>query len=558
MTKKKSVSYVECGLIAPSGKGSPSYAYSPSCWGEQGAGADGVALSDRMRGSSFVKSASYAGDPLVYAFVGKSSRLVWWTGPSGLLEEAMPVLSEWQLEGTDQDAGKTVRDELSDLWLEWSKSDPTSAAALVEWVSKAILISSAVRDVAVRSSVDFIRFDTDDVLEDVPGELFKLSVNFREHTKEAIFEWFSRNATSYRMTEQEMVDDRPAVRRLEIKSGDTKRWPIPDWYMDVDPVRSLPADERDELLSLMQAMTGQLVTDSKPRFGGNASYRKVCDLVVLMHEYQRLVDEIVNSRLKKVLLRKDELASNKEAQSVYGQAIDDLLRSYGWDTETTPYRKLVQDRLRKTEGRAWTSSFYLEVLAKVFGNSVLDDGIVKAMVEFDGKSPLTEYDQLFRVDPKAKTIVHHPEFARQFALSLGTHSECVARRIARHVYELYQKGSRQLERGHRAELARIIGTLSAYRIPCPRQLENELTQRLPEPQKARFSALWEKDQEDYIKAQYRFLKSEEDEEVRYGFEDRVGTSIMDSKLSRVRVATPNGLHRRFIANPVHFLFSSTR
>jgi len=135
------------------------------------------------------------------------------------------------------------------------------------------------------------------------------------------------------------------------------------------------------------------------------------------------------------------------------------------DEETTPVRRVSRDE------------FYLDILAEIFGDEIKSDPVLQIEARCDGSYPLASEAEFFRIDPEQGTIVHTEAFQKQFAEALGTHSECVARRIARDIWELRKTGSRLLERPD--ELIEHIDMLRAYRVPCPVSLERELTDRLP-------------------------------------------------------------------------------
>jgi hypothetical protein len=110
------------------------------------------------------------------------------------------------------------------------------------------------------------------------------------------------------------------------------------------------------------------------------------------------------------------------------------------------------DDKRKVAGRRRDA--YMEILSKLFGQEVANDDILNLVAICKGNAPLADFAQLFRIDPKG-TIVHTREFALEFAKKTQTHSECVARRIARELWEL-RKNAPPAARNARAELDALL------------------------------------------------------------------------------------------------------
>jgi len=99
---------------------------------------------------------------------------------------------------------------------------------------------------------------------------------------------------------------------------------------------------------------------------------------------------------------------------------------------------------------------------------------------------LADYRDLLRVDDEAGTIVHEPEFQADFARTVGGHSECVARRIARYLWELRkadfaatQAGEKRPRAAERPDdLMRDVQAMRYLLTPCARAQEDELRERI--------------------------------------------------------------------------------
>lgn len=121
---------------------------------------------------------------------------------------------------------------------------------------------------------------------------------------------------------------------------------------------------------------------------------------------------------------------------------------------------------------------YLGLLAGLFGQSVADDFILRLFARRDESSSIARgsaaYADLFRVDREAGTLKHTSDFKRSFARLTGAHSECIARRIARHLWELRKAGKKRLVEDRPDELNEQINSWAYYLVPCGEALETEL------------------------------------------------------------------------------------
>jgi hypothetical protein len=405
---------------------------------------------------------------------------------------------------------------------------PTAAAALVQWVGQAIDIGQALNDDMLKIGHDpnnkvttytaghrgWVDYVDDADLVDDPEEFFKTFVVYRQHREDMILKWFCDNARTFRLSrgeaakgEAHKVDDRPIVPG-PIKPGDTRKLVLPDWYSSPDPLAALPDAERDELLDFLRTLVGSVDLDKTPRFRHRAS---TYDLSFLLDQMCSYDDMIARTERDKPMgdYSPSEVRQNAAAAL---ERINGMLKKHGWDVSTQPFDALVRERRRQTgkaredlahrlkaEGREITDeekeeietrtvetrqSFYLNLLAKVYGDEVKDDKAIQVLARCKDDAPLAGYDELFRIDPKTRTIQHTPEFARRFAKELGSHSECVARRIARQLWELRKllKADKRAAAGRilrrSDELVEQVAVWSAFRVPCPVTLEAELHTRM--------------------------------------------------------------------------------
>lgn len=536
-----------CAPLELAGVGEPDYAYEPACWGEAHRNACGQQAARRIKG---MRDRPIAGDPVSRSFVGLASRLCWWAGTGDNLVPRMPILSPEQLEGggnakpspegdpTYPYLGMPIMTGLAELWTAWATSPadgsvnsvgPTAASALVRWTAEAVSVASALRDYARTQQIDWIAYDADDVAEDVPDELFKAYRSFRQHREDEVAQWFFEHARSYRVSRGAEVkgksgrlDDRPVTaERWETeartsKSGETTERSVlvsrqvyqPEWYADEDPILSLPEEDRQDLLNVIRALTGQGSALAVPQYTSllNGVQASMADMVVLigaMCSYDGYMSQL-EDRGVDVEYTPEELRSLARSQL---RAVSDTLAAYGWKPEGTwtdpktgkerprNYERLVEERKIETrrivetapreaedeprpkQKRTTREQFYLGVLASVFGDKVRGDRALQIEARCKSGYPLAGSKDFFAIDDKRGTIVHSEALRARFAAELGTHSECVARRIARDIWELRKHGSRVALRPD--ELVEHVDMLRAYRVPCPAALEKELSGRLP-------------------------------------------------------------------------------
>jgi hypothetical protein len=99
---------------------------------------------------------------------------------------------------------------------------------------------------------------------------------------------------------------------------------------------------------------------------------------------------------------------------------------------------------------------------------------------------LSDYEDLLHVDMSRKTIHHAPDFQVEFARTVGGHSECVGRRIARYLWELHKQDVAAKETGGKRprgaerpdDLMRDVQAMRYLLAPCHPSQEQELQERV--------------------------------------------------------------------------------
>lgn len=407
-------------------------------------------------------------EPIHHVYAGSESGLLWWLGPSGRLADAMPILSPGQLGSCGPDDPVTLCSRLGALWAAWvagERPGPTGAAALMQWIDEALRLASIVHAEIVRRKGDWVAPDS-------PWSATAMTTGprlvFREHAPDAIVAWFERMGSSWRPTRAGHVQD----------DGGS----VPAYYAEADPIASLTDAEQVELLDWLLALTGGMPRDDTPRYRG-ASRADLGRLIGLMCVYDQQ-DDLLDELREQGEASRVELVALEHAVRQAAQAVNRAMAALGGPPDYSITRAAEERRKGRIAGtRELRQSFYLRELASHFGPESAADPNLR-LVAHCGRAPLAEerYKELFRVDWFGRTITHEPRVREEFATATGAHSECVARRIARDLWEMHKreratgKEERLLRRPD--ELVEHLDTLLSYKIPCPEALEGELRRRL--------------------------------------------------------------------------------
>ena len=471
------------------------------------------AIEEEPEGSSLETEDS--SKKLNQVYIGKSSGFLWWSGPGGKLKPEMPVISPNQALYCNEETRSNVCSGLTGLWQKWMSQEgrgPTAASALVLWVVKSLNISAIVNREATGRKAEFVPLDAPvEATEATHGEKGEDRLAFREHDPERIITWFSQVAWQYRVSkagDKQSEDENTKSKPRKDKREKDRREPdvldtpvdVPDYYQSTDPVGDLPAEERNELLDWLSALTGQAIRDKRERFQG-ASRVEICDLLGMMHQFVKLADSRFEARhdkkmekaadIGKLMVTLDENIKAKIDQYTRGRVKDFSLKDLR--REKVQKRKLQTEERDATRGR---SVVFLKIILDLFGEEAANDlairyvaqGPLKLSIPCKKSSartgepselvfPEIDLADFFRI--KGDSIHHDESVEKEFARKTGAHSECVARRIARDLWELKKlpkKSGRMLERQDQVALA--ICTLAEYRVPCPQYQESELRSRL--------------------------------------------------------------------------------
>jgi hypothetical protein len=258
---------------------------------------------------------------------------------------------------------------------------------------------------------------------------------------------------------------------------------VPSWYGEPDPIASLSYDDRQELLDFLAAQTGDYeLQDRSPRFQG-ASRRDLAEIIETMRRYDEQEDNVrdARARRKKGETTEREVSESRRVADEAARDADRTIRAVG-GSAGFELKKAVASRVETRKvagiGRESRHDFYLRMLGDLFGPEARTDPLL-GMVARREPGPLAGYRDLLAPDFRSGTIRHRPRYADEFAESTGAHSECVARRLGRELWELWKskkKGSGAFKRDK--ELRDLVDSMAAYRVPCPGAQEQELRARL--------------------------------------------------------------------------------
>lgn len=470
-------------------------------------------------------------DLLTHAYIGTRTGLVWWAGPAGKLKPELPSLASPQLVEGPGLFG-SVRQGLEALWRRWmddAETDasgqhvergPTAAAALVAWLREALALMEQVDLERKRRGATWVTYDAPlEVTEgtEVTGQAFRM------HREDMIVLWFrlraythmaargraggARGARIGRVVDEAGPEGRPVDRRLSSMA----------WYDSPDPVAELPPGERADLFDWLYALSGRPPPSRTPRFprrpGGSPALSRwdLAGLVGLFCAYDEARDALGDVRrlAKQGKARDQDIRRAERALDEAGELVRAKVMQLSAGQTALDMKTLVAERVRRTRQRAglaeeeedrrrvYRVDFYLQLLGDLFGPDALEDEYLRLFAlcreaALGGSLPVAGgYADLFRMDPSGQTIQHTADFARRFALEAGAHSECVARRLARHLWELKRVGAAKRLTDRSQELTDQLDTWAFYKVPCPAPLEAELKRRLGSAEPLALRSAWQ-------------------------------------------------------------------
>lgn len=493
-------------------------------WGDKGDRAQ--LIEQRSRSKREAEAAAVGGETaadaeeeglMTHAYVGKRTSFGWWAGSLGqmgaklayrpnVVFPAMPILSPAQFSSGLPD-NNPIEKGLVDLYDAWAQSPDrgmSSGEALLSWLRLSVDVSGATDAVIADRDGDWVSFDSPLVREPDPR---KPSI-VREHLSSAVLAWFE--STAWQWT--------PAAKG--IPTG--KDWDPPNWYDDPDPIASMPEGERADLLEWLRVLTGGSPDDRTPRFNHGASRYQLGQILQNLCAYENFMQEVAESEAakqrsmsaedKKLFIDNYELKLKDLVKRATKGAVTDFSytakkserKKERAQVDIERQRAVEEAQQKGLEGKELRQAvreasadfsrmlrgFFLSVLADIFGEAVLKDPFLSTQALCTQGAPLAddEYKSLFSI--KGQTIQHPIEFARDYARRYGAHSECVARRLARHLWEekrfdyLFKTGRSWLQDP-------VFNAYKLYKHPCPPAQEQDLRNLIGTARRGRVGQIFE-------------------------------------------------------------------
>jgi hypothetical protein len=487
-------------------------------------------------------------------YSGKTSGLSWWYGTGGNLRPQMPVMSTAQVgrcTGAEKD---DICRELLELWHRWQSESATKAEALVAWIAEAI-------DTAAQLGLAIAGRSGSWVPADAPWQDTKAAgtkrdteprLVFREHLPQQIINWFKAVAWQYRFSA-----GREGARSERVTKVVDQQ--PPDWYESDDPIVDLPYDERMQLIDWIMSLTGQsLPQDTTARFpvtGSNhlASTAQIGKVITTMCAWVSALDSQRKDGPggKGTVAKYLRAATLAEAPPRAREAFKEHEKSIILAVSAATGAHVPDFNIR----RAYKArKEIMAIIGGLFGQEAANSATLKNVARC-GRVPLSGNRELFNV--ANGTISHDEDFKIAIARKFRVHSECVARRSARELWELLKARGQSAEAIKRPrQMIAWVESMRADKVPCSSYQERELRVMLRDagisPDDSSVYDIWGK---AYEVSEAGPLLSEAEEQER-GFEeeyeDARHKAYEQQVLQAAEFFTPNGPS---LPTPIHFLLA---
>lgn len=467
-------------------------------------------------------------DRLNRAYSGKESGLNWWTGTQGALKPEMPVMSAAQIGACTPELQDVICTGLVKLWQSWFAESPTKSEALVRWLGEALDTAAQLEGEVRRRNGQWVPPDAPWPLTHYEGSRRqpRARLTFREHLPQEVVAWFKARGGSHRVSSGDPTSWQKKTAKPKVVGEQP-----PEWFTEDDPVYSLPLSDRRSLIDWILALSGQLPVDIEPRFerpgGGMSSRRDIAELLLAICQFDQTIDALRDSaefgpqytaslfRNKTVdempvAVRRTLQEAQRRARSAMSAAtnarepnfdlyslIKGRVKGGAGILEEAKARMAPQARLpegvptplvRETETEAAEGGRFtqnpkrrdvwaMNLVRQFFGPEAAQDAALKLVAKC-GDVPLGGFGDLFRIS--GETIVHTSEFKRAFAEQFGAHSECVARRIARQLWEIKQGRAAPKEAVTKPQhMITLVEVMRTFKVPCTDSQAFELRQLVP-------------------------------------------------------------------------------
>jgi len=391
----------------------------------------------------------------------------------------LPVLATPQME---QRYAPLLWKSLDDLRTRWLREAPSKALGLDRWWGTFLAILRHLQTVT-GTKFRWVPFD----------ESAKVGKDIRAHDEQYLASWLELNSDRFTATVRAFED----VARLRGEAEpSTEEWAnfqrawqeaavlgaspaeeLPDWFMADDPVHEIAKDpeEWSWFVKWLGAVTGQQptstrkeVTEKDALFASSNRKAKIEQARELLRLYYDTVTEL-----------RETAVEDREEKRAELHMIRDQLAEYG---VPDPQSMLREGTLKKRQARDASIEKLLSLAFPEADVSEVDPNVLKSKL-FDAET--------FRLDADKKTIVHTPEFQKEFSERYdGRDSECVVRRAARGMWEHVKRHGLRLERGAERTseyslLYSVMLSYAAWIFPCPAEVEQRMAKRIADGAEAR-------------------------------------------------------------------------
>lgn len=353
-----------------------------------------------------------------------------------------------------------------------------------------------------------LKHAADEANDELARAQWSLVRAFRRHNVEQVVRWLSFRADDYGET---LGDSDRQMQPLASRIPDGSA----EWIYDEDPILSLPANEQVDLKDWIAILSGQLRSVSKTPLWQSVGGKPVSrsKLIEMLGLVVMELNEEENA---------ERAGRTKKKLSPLAGAFDAAMAQFGVALTWAAFRKKTPSTDKSTVLRNLMQAVIGEV-----------DEISMAMRL--GKAVDEEW---FRW-PSSSPTIEHTETLRAQAARNGMHSECVARRLVRALWEAKKRSIGRKEAIGPTEINSITDQFLALFVPCPPALEQELLlRRRGEPLP------------DAIRAVQRSLLLDA-QEAAMGPQEKEDVVSSERELKKAGMYIANGI--KMLPNPVAFL-----
>lgn len=483
-------------------------------------------------------------DRLNRIYSGKESGLNWWTGTQGKLKPEMPVMSAAQIGACTAEQRDVICGGLVKLWQGWFAESPTKAEALVRWLGESLDTAAQLEGEVRRRDGQWIPPDAPWPLSRHEGIRAqpKPRLTFREHLPQEVVAWFKARAGSYRVSSGDPSTWQKKTAKPKVIGEQPPQWFTDDdpvYSLPLVERRELI----DWVLALSGQVPVDIEPRFESPGGGMTSRRDIAELLLAICQFDQTIDALRDSAefgpqytaslfqkksvdempvaVRRTLQEAQRRARNAMSSATNGRVADfDLysmikLRVKGGaeilqeaevrprvavkarvpESFPSPFARIAEPEV-ETESEAEFEAteelrskkpllanprrrdlWAMRLVKQFFGAAAAQDEALKLVAKC-GNVPLAGFANLFRVE--GETIAHSPEFKRAFAEQFGSHSECVARRIARQLWEIKQGRSSPKEAVDKPQhMVTLVEVMRTFKVPCNDAQAFELRQLVP-------------------------------------------------------------------------------